>query len=59
MMMDLAALLSLQNRRLFKSTGQKQNLIGLLASFKLMQNGQPVPDASEQECPHVRSCSVR
>ena len=59
MMMDLAALLSLHIRRQFKSTGQKQNRIGLLSSFKLMQNGQPEPDASEQECPHVRSCSVR
>jgi hypothetical protein len=53
MMMDLAALLSLHIRRQFKSTGQKQNRIGLLSSFKLMQNGQHVPDASEQECPHV------
>ncbi|WP_282372193.1 hypothetical protein [Pseudomonas sp. PS02290] len=46
MMMDLAALLSPQNRRLFKSAGQNQNRIDLLAK---MQNGQPVPDASEQE----------
>ncbi|WP_455914965.1 hypothetical protein [Pseudomonas syringae] len=49
MMMDLAALLSPQNRRLFKSAGQNQNRIDLLASFKMMQNRQPVPDASEQE----------
>jgi hypothetical protein len=49
MMMDLAALLSPQNRRLFKTAEQNQNRIGLLASFKIMQNGQHAPDASEQE----------
>ncbi|MEX6667394.1 hypothetical protein [Pseudomonas sp. W2-17] len=49
MMMDLAALLSPRTRRQFKGAGQNQNRIDLLASFKIMQNGQPVPDTSEQE----------
>ena len=49
MMMDLAALLSPHTRRQFKSAGQNQNRIDLLASLKMMQNRQPVPDAREQE----------
>ncbi|UZJ59241.1 hypothetical protein OKW98_22210 [Pseudomonas sp. KU26590] len=49
MMMDLAALLSPHTLSLFKSAEQNQNRIDLLASFKIMQNAQHVPDASEQE----------
>jgi len=49
MMMDLPAFLTPHTRRQFKSAGQNQNRIDLLASLKMMQNRQPVPDAREQE----------
>ncbi|SET90152.1 hypothetical protein [Pseudomonas graminis] len=49
MMMDPPAFLTPHTRRELKSARQNQNRINLLAGFKIMQHGQPVPDASEQE----------